>query len=46
MQFAVTVSEKKIALFTPGDFLQFFFQAERLGFLYNDKNIETCEKRH
>ena len=46
MQFAVTVSEKKIALFTSADFLQFFFQAERLGFLYNDKNIETCEKRH
>ena len=46
MQFAVTVGEKKIALFTPGDSLQFFFQAERLGFLYNDKNIETCEKRH
>ena len=39
MQFAVTVGEKKLQGITPGDSLQFFFQAERLGFLYNDKNI-------
>lgn len=47
MQFAVTVGEKKNCKESPRVIpCNFFFQAERLGFLYNDKNIETCEKRH